>query len=157
MLKVYDVRIFPQWEKHQIKLGSVLYEKKDIFRGIVVGVAPLFFSLFFFWFLSRFRLFPNDSVWLNILLGYVVYAVSSTMFSSKQDLVDFAFIIPLIIIIMGIIYIFNIRLDVIFNNQIVVTGITRFFQTINFYLLFSLIINLILIIVFKSFRFLIKR
>lgn len=157
MLRVYDMRIFPQWEKNQIKLGSVLYEKKDVFRGILVGMAPIFFSFFFFWFLSRFKMFPSDNFWLNILFGYIVFAVSSTMFSSKQDLVDFIFIIPLVIIIIGIIYIFDLRIDFILTNNSIVNGLTSFFQEINFYLLFSLVINLVLIFIFKSFRFLFKK
>lgn len=157
LLRVYNVHIFPQWEKNQIKLGSVLYEKKDVFRGILVGVAPLFFAFFFFWLLSAFKLFPNENFWLNILLGYIVFTVSSTMFSSKKDLVDFAFIIPLIIIIIGTIYVFDINIDFIFANQLLIGGIADFFKQINFYLFFSLIVNIVLILLFKSFRFLFKR
>ena len=157
LLRVYDVRIFPQWEKNQIKLGSVLYEKRDVFRGILVGVAPLFFAFFFFWLLSIFKLFPNDNFWLNILLGYIVFTVSSTMFSSKQDLVDFAFIIPLIIIIIGIVYVVELKVDFILSNTLLIEGVNSFFREINFYLLFSLIVNIVLIFVFKSFRFLVRR
>jgi len=157
MLKVHDVRIFPQWEKNQIKLGSVIYEKKDIFRGILVGIAPLFFGLCFFWFLGRFKLFPNSNLWLNIFFGYIVLTVSSTMFSSKQDLVDLVFIIPLAIIILGLIYIFNLNVNFILANQQIMNGIITFLQEINFYLLFSLIVNLFLIILFKSFRSILKK
>lgn len=157
MLQVYDVRIFPQWEKNQIKLGSVLYEKKDFLRGIIVGIAPIFFAFGFFWILAKFHLFPNINIGINVLLGYVVFAVSSTMFSSKQDLVDFAFIIPLTIIIIGLIYVFNLKVDFIFNNKLILKGITGFFKDINFYLLFSLIVNVVLIFVFKSFRSIFKK
>ncbi len=157
MLRVYEVKIFPERQKNQIKLGSVLYEKKDVFRGILVGIAPIFFAFFFFWFLAQFKFFPSERLWLNIFLGYVVFTVSSTMFSSKQDLIDFVFIIPLIIIIIGVIYIFDLRIDLFLNNRLIVKGITDFFQKINFYLFFSLAVNTVLIIFFKSFRFLFKQ
>lgn len=157
LLRVYSVQIFPQWKNNQIKLGSVIYEKKDVFRGILVGVAPLFFAFFFFWMLSTFKLFPNDNFWLNIMFGYIIFTVSSTMFSSKQDLVDFVFIIPLAIIIIGAIYIFDLKFEFIFTNQQFIEKTAGFFKQINFYLLFSMIVNIVLILVFKSFRFLLKK
>jgi len=156
-LRVYEVKLLPSFEKKQIRLGSVLYEKKDFFRGILVGIAPIFFAFCFFWFLGKFHLFPNSNLWLNILFGYIVFAVSSTMFSSKQDLIEFVLIVPVIIIIIGIIYIFHIRLDIILNNKLLKEGFIGFFQDINFYLLFSLIANTILIIFFKIFRILLHK
>jgi len=156
-LRVHEVRLLPQWEKNRIKLGSVLYEKKDFLRGVLVGIAPIFFGLIFFWFLAKFHLFPSDSLLENIIFGYIVFAVSSTMFSSKQDLVDFVLIIPVIIIIVGVIYVFNINLDFIFNNKLIINGFFEFFQNINFYLLFSAITNFILIIFFKVTRLIFKR
>ncbi len=156
-LRVHEVRLLPQWEKNRIKLGSVLYEKKDFLRGVLVGIAPIFFGLIFFWFLAKFHLFPSDSLLENIIFGYIVFAVSSTMFSSNQDLVDFVLIIPVIIIIVGVIYVFNINLDFIFNNKLITNGFFEFFQNINFYLLFSAITNFILIIFFKVTRLIFKR
>ena len=79
------------------------------------------------------------------------------MFSSKKDLVDLAFIIPLIIVIIGLIYIFDIRVDLIFKNKLFIERLVNFFKDINFYLLFSLAINILLIFIFKSFRFLLKK
>lgn len=156
-LPVHEVRLLPQWENNQIKLGSVLYEKKDFLRGILVGIAPIFFGLIFFWLLAKFHLFPSSILLENIILGYVVFAVSSTMFSSKQDLVDFVLIIPVIIVIVGIIYVLNINLDFILNNKFIKNGFTGFFKEINFYLLFSLVINTCLIIFFKVIRFIFKK
>lgn len=156
-LHVIEVKILPQWEKNQIKLGSVLYQKKDFVRGIMVGIAPIFFALFFFWFLAKFHLFPGNQPFINILLGYVVFAVSSTMFSSKQDLVDFVLIIPVVIIIIGLIYILNIRLDFILNNRMLKEAVSGFSREVSFYLLFSLVVNAILIVFFKSFRALLHK
>src|SRR4051812_13086785 len=47
-LHVREISILPEFQKDQIKLGKVIYEKKDIFRGILVGVAPIFFGLLIF-------------------------------------------------------------------------------------------------------------
>ncbi len=152
MLRVREVKIFPEWQKNYIKLGSVLYEKKDFFRGILVGIAPFFAGLFFFWVLGQFRLFPNENPWLNIVFGYLVYVVSSTMFSSPQDLIDIAFIIPLILIVWAIIYVFKIDINQLLTNKKLLENLLNFIREINFYLIFSLAINLSTILVFKSLR-----
>lgn len=151
-LRVREVKLFPEFHEGYIKLGRVLYEKKDFVRGIIVGIAPIIIALFFFWWLGAFRLFPNENPYLNLIFGYIVFAVSSTMFSSKQDLVDLIYIIPLFIIIGGLIYIFDIRADLILSNGRVIKGMMSVIKTINFYLLFSLVVNILLILFFKSYR-----
>lgn len=156
-LRVREVKLFPEFNEGYIKLGRVLYEKKDFVRGLIVGIAPITIALFFFWWLGALRLFPNDNPYLNLILGYVVFAVSSTMFSSKQDLVDLIYIVPLIIIIGGLVYIFDIRADLILNNDRVIEKTVAVIKTINFYLLFSLVVNIFLILFFKSFRKIFKK
>jgi len=156
-LRVKEVKLFPEFNEGYIKLGRVLYEKKDFVRGLIVGIAPIIIALFFFWWLGAFRLFPNDNLYLNLILGYLVFAVSSTMFSSKQDLVDLIYIIPLIIIIGGAVYIFGIRADFILKNDGFINKFISIIKTINFYLLFSLVVNILLILFFKSFKTIIKK
>ena len=53
-LNVKDIKIFPEFKDNQIKLGHVLYHKKDFLRGILVGIAPFFGALLFFFFISYF-------------------------------------------------------------------------------------------------------
>ncbi|MEK7070376.1 MAG: hypothetical protein AAB966_01075, partial [Patescibacteria group bacterium] len=90
MLPVKEVKVLPEFHHHQIKLGSVSYIKKGIFRPIIVGIAPLFFGLGFLWYIVRFQYFPSPSLIQTAIFSYLIFAVSSTMFSSKQELVDFA-------------------------------------------------------------------
>ena len=80
-LPVKDIQIFPKFEEGQIKLGHVLYVKKDFLRGILVGVAPFFGALFLFFGLSFFNLFPSKSLGINVALIYLIFTVSSLMFS----------------------------------------------------------------------------
>ncbi len=152
MLKVREVNIFPKIEDNSIKLGSVIYEKKDTLRGILVGVAPIVLGLGIFLGLSFFNLFPHDDFYINILLIYLIYIVSTTMFSSKKDLVDIIFVIPLCIVLAGIVYIFNIKIDFIFNNSSFINNLTLILGRINYYLLISVVINIMLIIIFKLFN-----
>lgn len=156
-MRVHSLAIFPRMEHHYIKLGSVVYEKKDVFRGILVGIAPILVGLLVFYLVDFSKLFPNSNLYINIVITYLIFTISSTMFSSKQDLVDLIFIIPLGIIVVGLIYIFNIRLDLIFKNQYLISGFEGFAKKTNSFLLISLTINIFLIILFKGFRFLLKR
>jgi len=94
---------------------------------------------------------------LSILLGYVVFSVSTSMFSSKQDLIDLVYIIPFIALFWAIIYLFNINLSFIIQNRTFIRNIQEFFYNVRFYLVFSLIIHGIVIIVLKSLRTLINR
>jgi hypothetical protein len=151
-LKVREIRIFPEWHNHYIKLGSVVYEKKDFVRGVMVGLAPFFFGLFFFWSLSAFRLFPGKDLLFNILFGYLIFAVSSTMFSSKQDLVDLIYLLPLLILIGVIVYIFNIQIDWSLVGDQFIANLSFFIGNVNYFFMFSLIINMVLLIIFKILR-----
>jgi len=146
-LPVVEVKIFPEFKANGIKLGHVLYEKKDVVRGIIVGVAPIFAGLLLFWFMAIFNLFPGRNPYLNILIAYLIFSVSSTMFSSKQDLIDLIYIIPLILISAVIIYLFNIQITL--GNGIT-GGLAGFANKINYFLNISLIINLFMIVIFKS-------
>lgn len=155
-LKVRDVNIFPEIKEDYIKLGSVLYEKKDFVRSFIVGIAPFFAGIFFFYYLSIFNLFPATNFLQNLLFLYLIFAVSSTMFSSKQDLVDFIFIVPFIIFMAGGVYIFQINLSFIFKDQRVLINLLEFLKEVNFYLFISLIVNLGSIIILKALTILVK-
>lgn len=151
-MKVRDLKIFPEFYDNEIKLGHVLYEKKDFIRGILVGIAPIFAGLLFFWFMAYFKLFPHKNIFLSIFFLYLIFAVSSTMFSSKQDLVDIIYILPVLVILAGIIFIFNLRIDVMIQNKTLSEGITQIMSKINLYLFLSLGVNIVIIMSLKAFR-----
>lgn len=151
-MKVRDVKILPEFEENEIKLGRVLYEKKDFVRGILVGIAPIFAGMFFFWVIAYFRLFPHQNILISIILGYIIFAVSSTMFSSKQDLVDIIYMIPLISILLGLAYVFNLRVDLLFKNIYVSKVIQEVVNKINWYVFLSLCINVAIIAFMKLLR-----
>ncbi len=156
MIKVHEVSVIPKLEKNYIKLGSVLYEKKDFVRGILIGLAPVSGAAFFFFILSGFKLFPSSNLVLTIIYTYLIFTVSSTMFSSQQDLQDLIYIIPLITIIFGVIYILHINISFAIPTTFI-NGVLVFLAQINFYLLVSLAINFGLILLFGALRFIIKK
>lgn len=150
-LRVRELKIFPEFQEQEIKLGHVLYEKKDVVRGVLVGIAPVIGAMFLFWCLAFFQVFPSQIIILNLLLAYLVFTVSSTMFSSKQDLVDLVFIIPFVLLGVVIFYIFDIRLDVLLNNPLINKGFIEILSKINLYFLFSLVLHGFIIVILKLF------
>jgi len=149
-LPVKDIQIFPKFEEGQIKLGHVLYVKKDFLRGILVGIAPFFGALLFFFVLSFFNLFPNKNLGLNIALIYLIFTISSVMFFSKQDLVDVVYLIPFVLFLLILGYIFQPFLPSFNLSHInkIFTGLEFFLTNVNQYFFFSIIIHLFLILIF---------
>lgn len=157
LLQVREVKIFPEWDKKYIKLGHVIYGRQDVVRSVLVGIAPFSGAMLFFLLLSVYHIFPSNVTWLNIVLGYVVFSVASSMFSSKQDLIDIAYMIPLVILIGAAMYLFNIRLDTLLQNKAIIAPLQEFLKRVNFYIVFSLAANVLCIIVFRSLRKLLHR
>jgi hypothetical protein len=155
MLHVHEVSILPEFEKNYIKLGKVVYGKKDILRGIIVGIAPIIAGLIIFWLFSIWNLFPSSNLGISILIGYVIFVVSTTMFSSKQDLVDLIYIIPIGIIIVAFLYIFNINVTHYISHSIW-DKLSRFILHLNLYFLFSFVLHIGIIVLLKSIRKILK-
>ena len=145
-----EVVIFPHIEKDHIQLGHVLYHKhpSDVIRPIIVGIAPFFGAIGTLWVIELFHLFPGGVWWQTALFGYLIFAITVNMFSSKQDLVDLIYIIPLFLAIGTIIYILGIQI----NTQVfihVMNSLESFFKILQIPLLFSIIVHSILIVVIK--------
>ena len=145
-LRVHSINIFPKWEGNEIKLGTVLYEKRDFVRGVLVGIAPIFSGIFFLWAIAVFNFFPSDNIFLNLLIIYLIFTISSMMFSSRRDLIDLIYIIPFLVISYGFIYIFDIKLDFIIHNQSLENALLNFLKQVNTFLLISIGVNLTLLL-----------
>lgn len=145
-----EVSIFPHIDKNHIRLGHVVYRKRpgDIIRPIVVGVAPFFGAIATLWTIERFNLFPGNVWWHTLLFGYLILAITANMFSSKQDLVDLVYVIPLFLIGGAIINIFSIRINA--QTLAAMTNVYKsFFGVVQLPLLFSIVAHSILIVVVK--------
>jgi hypothetical protein len=157
MLKVHEVHVFPQWEKNYIKLGRVVYEKKDVIRSIFVGIAPVIVGLLFFWWFSAINVLSVEDIRIRIIMVYAIFVISTSMFSSKQDLIDIIYIIPFILIIGAVIYIFQIDLSFILKQDVLIDGVTKFLYDVNIFLFISLGIHAVIIGLFQALRFITKK
>ncbi len=146
-LKVRDIALIPKVRGNNLKLGTVTYEKRDVVSGLIVGIAPFFVALFAFWLIDAFRLLYVN-FWTTALFSYIVFTVSSTMFSSKQDLIDLIYVIPIVGIIGVVFMLLKIDLHLFFVT-FDFNAISRFFSIVNSFLIFSLLMNGGMIMVLK--------
>ena len=153
LLRVTDVHVFPTWKDNVIILGRVLYEKKDVLRSILVGVAPLFGGIIFLGWLSVLDVGTSSNLLLQIIVIYLVFAISSTMFSSKQDLVDFLYVIPVGIVMTIAYYIFQPDFSLISKLIGDLEAPRKILYAVTKYLLVSISIHTIFIIIVMSGRF----
>ena len=153
LLNVGDIDLLPVVKKmdngHQyLKLGSVTFEHKDYLRSMLVGIAPFFVGLGFFFFMFCYDIFPSDTLWVNILSVYLLYSVSSSMFSSKKDLEGAIIIIPLVILIISMLIGFHIDVSKIFFSDTALAIMGK----LNLYLLVATVGNSLVFILLKLLR-----
>ena len=148
-----EIQLFPIIEGNKIKLGHVLYEKNphDFLRSILVGIAPFMGGMISLWLIIQTKLFPGNSWWQTLIFSYLILAISANMFSSKQDLIDVGYLIPLGLFISLILYFVPIQIDYGIINRLI-SMISYFIIHIQTPLLFSLGIHAILVLIFMKFK-----
>lgn len=133
-----------------LQLGSVEYYRRDPIRGALVGVAPFIFGIIILYllFVSPF-LTSLESPVREFVLSYLVFIISSTMFSSKQDLADVWVVLLFGILLIGILFVAQVPvvhyLTVIGESTIY----TKYISQLNWYLLYSFIVNFVVFMMLK--------
>ncbi|CAN5287326.1 hypothetical protein BH10PAT1_BH10PAT1_5910 [soil metagenome] len=94
-----------------IKMGSVPIGKTDPIRRTLIGIAPIIFGLIIL-FLSIYY------VHNVFLLGFIVFEVGNTMFSSKKDLEGVIPVIVTLIIFIIVFYFLGLRINLIVNEEL---------------------------------------
>lgn len=103
-VKARHMELFPVIEGNNVKLGSVQIQQTDFIRRFFIGVAPfilgtlLLLSLIWFVFLESF----GNNILFLILIGYGIFTISNTMFSSSRDMegaVQFLILMAILIVL----------------------------------------------------------
>jgi len=111
-------------EKTDVRTGSVSIAKSDPVRRAVIGIAPVIWGLGALGLISYFM--PQLTFPIVILLYYLLFAISNTMFSSPEDLDGFWPVAVVLILIAAAAYIAGIRITL---TDPVLSNITIFFQS----------------------------
>lgn len=87
MVPTGAVTLWPSIEPEGFRLGSVAIAKTDVLRRFIIGAAPFLVGatvmISMLWFITS----KSDTLWWHYLIvGYGVFEIGNTMFSSKKDL-----------------------------------------------------------------------
>src|SRR3989344_5237279 len=90
MVAVGEIELMPEIRENGIKLGSVQIAKTDPFRKALIGVAPVLFGLSLllgiaYYLTSNLSQSAGIPYLVWILIFYLVFVITSTMFSSPKD------------------------------------------------------------------------
>lgn len=149
-VRVGEIDLMPKvLEGGGVRLGSAMIAKTDILRRSIIGLAPLLVGLVVILgvpFLLRDQItFPYV-----LLIGYVLFEVGNTMFSSKKDLEGIIELVIVAAILVLTFYIANFKWPIdIFYSFINKESSIQFFKQVNFFMLWALGVDSISVLFFK--------
>ncbi len=159
-----NLTVFPTIGKDgEVKTGRLEIVKPDPFRHILIGLSPMIAGLAIIYAIGNFLLSPDsqfsvfnfqfsiiNNLPITILGLYLLFATSSTMFSSRRDLESFVIAGPIVALLGVSFYLIGIR--IVFEEALILK-ITGILSKLNYYLLLSAVIDF-LIFVLASFNLL---
>jgi hypothetical protein len=117
---VGTIEFIPKIDGDHVKLGSVQIAQTDPFRRFFIGAAPFLFGtlilLGILFYAVKNNLFDNY-LWI-IFVGYLVFEIGNTMFSSRKDMEGALELFGTIIVILIVFYFLGIRLPAFNPNTI---------------------------------------
>lgn len=117
-------------EQKDVRTGSVSIAQSDPIRRAIIGIAPVIVGLIGLGTVSYLWLqLPqgNWGVWGYMGLGYLLFAISNTMFSSPEDLDGFWPVVIVLALLAAAAYIAGIRITL---TEPVLSSVIQFFQSI---------------------------
>lgn len=127
-------------EEKNVRTGSVAIAQSDPIRRAAIGIAPVFVGLGSVGLISYFIpglwnqmmidlsdtiLFSQPSLYLFLLSGYSLFAISNTMFSSSEDMEGFWPVVIIIGLLSAAAYIAGIRINF---TEDMTANLTQFFR-----------------------------
>lgn len=149
-VKTGDMQLTPKIMEDGVRLGSVEIENTDLLRRAIIGVAPIIIGMtIIFGALFYLQSLAYASVIIYVIVLFIVFEVSNTLFSSKKDLEGTLEVLATSSVLIAAILV--IRPEILRDFLIVFQKkeIVNFFRNADSFLLFPLIIDLALIGIMK--------
>ncbi len=136
-------------------MGSVDIQKTDPVRRALIGFAPVFVGIILILLSTLFLLSdmsPFTSIINYLLIFILVFEIGNTMYSSSKDLEGTVELLAVFAIIFAVLYFFGFRLPDFLINFLTSTETQNTFKQANYILAIPIIINVIIIVILKTFR-----
>jgi len=149
---VGEIEFMPKLDGEHVKLGSVQIAHTDPFRRFLIGAAPFFIgtlimlSILFYTVQNQFF----NNYFIVALVGYFVFEIGNTMFSSRKDMEGALELFVAIIIIVIALFLLGLRLPTL--NPNIIFGQPLFqevFRKGSIFLLVPLAIDAVVILLFR--------
>lgn len=158
---------------HHIQAGSVMVERTDPFRRTLIGLSPIFvgiilitlisiqlthmlpdlFQTFEHYGTTAFQPFQHPTFYIFILLGYLLFAISNNMFSSKEDLEGVTPVLIFLGLVLGTTYAVGFRLQL---TGAMVTALEAVLRTLTTNIGIVLGINVVLLVLLQGLLYFIR-
>jgi len=119
-VRVGEMEFMPKIDGEHVKLGSVQVAHTDPIRRFFIGAAPFIIGTLILlgtlFFTVQNHFFNNYFV--VILVGYLVFEIGNTMFSSRKDMEGALELFGTIILLLILFYLLGLRLPAINPNSI---------------------------------------
>jgi hypothetical protein len=151
-VRTYGMELIPKLDGENLKLGSVSLEKPDFLRHLLIGMAPFLIGttilLSILYCAVDKQLFNNT--FFIVIIGYLVFEIGNTMFSSKKDMEGAIELLLILIILGGGLYISGINFPFLDPTIILEKPIIeQLFEKGSLFLLAPIGIDLLIISVLK--------
>lgn len=149
---VGKMEFIPQLEGEKVKLGSVQVGQSDPVRRFFIGAAPFFLGtiilLLILFYAVKQQFFNNT--FIVILVGYLVFEIGNTMFSSKKDMEGALELFLTLIVLVIAFYLMGIRVPS-FNPSVFLAQplIQTVFRQGSLFLLAPLAIDALIILLLR--------
>lgn len=152
---VGNMEFIPKLEGERVKLGSVQVGHTDPLRRFLIGAAPFFVGTLL---LLAILYFAVQQDWfanylLTILIGYIVFEIGNTMFSSKKDMDGALELLGVVIVLVIICYFLGVRLPAFNPSALLDQPLPmKMFKQGSLFLLIPLAIDALVILLFHPRR-----
>ena len=152
--RVTAFSIWPRIEGDSIKMGYAEVEVLDMFRNSLIGVAPLVIGTGILYLLAS--SFQNVDLIFKIIYLYLIFQISNSMFLSPADVKEVRVLLFLTLFILITVFITNFyfyKLNFLPQdfNFLKSSYYLETLKTVNFFLMFPLIINSSLFLIARYF------
>lgn len=146
MVPVGDIEFLPKLSHDGLKLGSVQFARTDPIRRALIGLAPILLGgalllLVLWYYFSNIFSVADSQWWQHVLVGYILFELGNTMFSSKKDMEGFIPLAIVVVLLLGTLYFLGINWIEQAARFLNASQVNAFFEQITLLLLVPLGIN----------------
>lgn len=154
-----DIEFTPKITDKGLKLGSVEIARTDPVRRSIIGFAPVFVGIsiiigIVYLFSSNLVLFRENLYGVALMTlgaGYILFAISNSMFSSKKDMEGTLELVIALIVIFTVLYLIGLRMPSYFVEYLFRPEVLRLIQKSSLFLLAPIIIDVLILGAIKLF------